>query len=187
MFSWDVWWNGYFLVWSQERQSNWSRKSREKIFLEGISYQKFMKLIFLDIDWVIIPSGTIYCKESRVSPTCLRWFEAVVVETWAKIVISSTWRQNMDHVTELFKDSEIVRNNIIWRTPFLWGWRSTEINMFLIDFEKRGHTVENWLAIDDDVADMWYAQHHKKFVRTDTFVGFTGFHAKEVMCILNLQ
>lgn len=150
-----------------------------------------MKIIFLDIDWVIIPAWTIYCKESRVKPECAELLHKILIETWANIVISSTWRSNMTKVMELFSEYPLVLERIIWRTWFYW-WRSTEISVWLQQYYNlhetgRGtrNTISHWLAIDDDSADMDFAKHNRVFVQTDTYVWINEKQTEEAIYILN--
>lgn len=150
-----------------------------------------MKIIFLDIDWVMIPAGTIYCKENRVKPECAALLDLILVKTWACIVISSTWRSRMEDVRELFQDYPVIIERIIGRTGFYW-WRSTEISVWLQQYynlhdtgKGTRYTISHWIAIDDDSADMDFAKHNRVFVQTDTFQWLNEEQAEVAVSILN--
>lgn len=155
-----------------------------------------MKIIFLDLDWVLIKFwDTPEIRKSRAEKKQTWWIITdlddelvknlldIVIQTWAKIVISSSWRRStilMWKLRDQFYNyqiknkyfSETLWNRVISKTPHsLWFWRWNEIltwlNIHNETCEKWLH-ISSWIAIDDDSADMKSIFRLWKLIHTKT-------------------
>ena len=159
---------------------------------------KPIKLIFLDIDGVLNTSDYqaclhILCRSKHpqeeinkgklmpyytrdhygqlFNPMCVKFLEALLRNTGAKIVISSTWRmEGLSKMRDMWKGRHYF-GEIIGITPVSKGRvRGLEIAEFLGNFEG---DVESYVIIDDDSADI----HQKE--RLCKCNNRTGFGYKE--------
>lgn len=163
-----------------------------------------MKVVFLDIDgvlnsndWYTYRYNTCTSKEiddeyplKEIDPRGLMYLRTLIQETKAKIVISSSWRHNMDvkKFTELFKklgfEEEIIDiTPDFGYDPFMFAYpRGCEILAWIRNFEKKDH-VESYVILDDDI-DMLYCQ-KDNFIPIDTTHGLTLKNVLKAIKILN--
>src|SRR5690606_28926412 len=140
-----------------------------------------MKLIFLDIDGVLVLSS-----RSGFNKKCLLELKRIVNVTNAKIVLSSCWR--------LFDDSRKIVSDVLksYNIPTFIGYthcrktytpRATEILVWLGLFKKK-HKVDGWIAIDD--IDLLSQSHLMKghFVHCDPQKGLTKERANLAIQLL---
>lgn len=128
--------------------------------------EKYLKIIiFLDIDWVIIP----YLNNENCPPKWTKlWFwnmyftsdeaigvlMALIKETDAKIVLSSSWRVYEDWLLKLYdflleKYNFDLKKYVIWKTPRIWKrWR--EIKEWL---NKNKDKYNFFLILEDEPFD----------------------------------
>lgn len=157
-----------------------------------------MKIIFLDLDGVLIkfPSKE---RKSRADKTILNNFifdkelvvnlKNIIKETNAKIVISSSWRHNMERVDNAFIEAnlDLDLDFIFNKTPSdLWYWRWNEILTWLNDYHKtckNWYHITNWCVIDDDDFDMKCIKKLWKLVKIDANFWLVDIH--EVINLLN--
>lgn len=148
------------------------------------------KIIFLDIDGVL----NVYCQgRDEFGCTFHQQFEdnlrAIIEETGAKIVVSSTWRLSGLQVMQDMWNKRKLPGKVIDITPH-------------IDICKRGEEIQYWLdnnqvinyVIIDDDSDMLKSQ-LKNFVKTsgninhpdcvDIGYGLTRICAEKAIKILN--
>jgi len=118
----------------------------------------------------------------------------IIMHTWAKIVISSSWRRNMmDKVRDEFYLAEEKTwfnfwSHVISQTPdSLWYWRWNEI----LSWIDRHHAtcwvwdhITHWVAIDDNDHDMKCIKRLWRFVHTRVWDWLTKEKFCEVMLIL---
>lgn len=162
-----------------------------------------MKILFLDLDWVLIKFWD--TPQIRKSRSDKHWnfkswiiydfdldlvenLKHIIEETWAWIVISSSWRHNMERVRDSFYAAWLDWNRVISRTPdSLWHWRWNEILSWLNYYHENcwvwSH-VKKWVAIDDDSFDMKCVSRLWRFVHTKTSEWLTKEKAKEVIELL---
>ena len=160
-----------------------------------------MKIIFLDIDGVLIRFwNTAKIRKTRAE----KWtwwiiydfdedlvlnLKHLVKETWAKIVISSSWRHDMDRVKQSFLEANLDYDLVIGKTPgSLWYGRGNEVLTYVLNnlnesimFED---VIENFVMIDDDSFDSKCVKRLWKFVHTKTHEWLTIEKMKEAINIL---
>jgi len=168
-----------------------------------------MKVIFLDIDGAMATSYTMkngwkYKKNSSrlkysnfikdkktLSRKCIRALNRLVVETKAKVVITSAWRYDGDtkyfqrlfisrgfcgEIIDLSPKWEEYRNLIGIETindlQMFWEYeRGNEIRLWL-EWNKHKN-IESYIIIDDDVDDI-EPLYEGRFIHTNIDQGFQG-------------
>lgn len=160
-----------------------------------------MKVIFLDIDWVLIRIWKWLLRKWRhqkrtwwlltdFNEDLVLNLKHLIKETWAKVVISSAWRHDMERTKkswlEAWLDWDWV---VIWRTPSgLWHWRWNEILTYIFDFNENilrsEPHIDTWIAIDDDSADMKVVNRLWKFIHCRHFDWLTIEKIKEAINLL---
>ena len=161
-----------------------------------------MKIIFLDIDWVLIKFWNSYKIRKTRSEKWQSWtinsfdldlvenLKYIISKTNAKIVISSSWRHDMDRVEKAFKKAWLNSDLIVWSTPVeLWYWRWNEVLTYILENLKNSRmfedVIENFVMIDDDNFDAKCVIRLWKFVHTKTNIWLNKTKAKEAIRILN--
>lgn len=161
-----------------------------------------MKILFLDIDWVLIPlfrrdhwlktmNGILADIPKEVSDNLVR----VLQDPSVFIVISSSWRHYWEWCKELLQDIVIDSNwNTVWNRVIsktwekTWGWRSTEILMWLNEYHRTArfwYHITHWVAIDDEQFDMKAIRRIGRLIKTEAAIGLTSEHAEEIISLLN--
>jgi hypothetical protein len=130
-----------------------------------------MKLIFLDIDGVLINGNHIreHGNPRRADPVCVQNLQSILDATLAKIIVSSSWRINKP--LSLLKDSlmkaGIPTESIIGKTPQMSnGHRGMEIKAYLL----RNYTLTPTYVIIDDDSD-FFPEQLPKHVKTEFAYG----------------
>ena len=156
-----------------------------------------MKIVFLDIDGVLnsddwYKSGEAkkaYEKTKIVSdyhfdPNAWKWVEKLLIETGAKIVLSSSWRNyNLEATLNDFKGTnfEVLNKYIVGITPrSVLRHRGSEIKTFI---ETTDIKIDKYVIIDDDTD--FNTEQLPYFVRTDWFKGITEENYNKAKKILN--
>lgn len=157
-----------------------------------------MKLIFLDIDWVLIR----FWNSDKIRKTrAEKWqswmiydfdedlvlnLKHLIKETWAKIVISSSWRHDMERVKQSFLEANLDYNLVIGKTPKdLNYWRWNEILHYIMDFHNcETWKITNWIMIDDDDFDAKCVKRLWRFIHTKTSQWLTIEKMKEAIELL---
>jgi hypothetical protein len=165
-----------------------------------------MKVIFLDFDGVLNTESFLVhffkimemCSVKRpeakqlrrvliqddygnlFDPLCMNQLEWVLEMTDAKIVISSSWRNNgIETMRSMWKDRQ-YKGEIYDVTPYFWGkMRGEEIAAWLSEHPE----VTNYVILDDDT-DMLESQKNN-FLRCNDMYGITNEIAKRAVEILN--
>ncbi len=89
------------------------------------------KIIFLDIDWVLITSEQ-DMQEWIFNQNSCNNLMYILEKTWAKLVISSSWRHNLEKLKIAWENNWLDWNLIIWVAPSKTGWwRDEEILQWL--------------------------------------------------------
>ena len=167
-----------------------------------------IKLLFLDVDGVLCSSMYGTKKEY------FKHLKQIIEETKCKIVISSTWRLNPRHRSQLLGlisryceyTTEQVNQLVIGDTPDLIYTddpmkshameikycRAHEIDSFLRSQKiKIEYNVISWVALDDDTLDSpqlnYYASEIMKdhFVHIDPMYCLNKSYAEKAISILN--
>lgn len=110
-----------------------------------------MKLIFLDIDGVLVTTKSLLAgNEYRFDKDCVKNLMDILTATQAKIVISSSWREDrtLEQLQKLFV-SNGLGDNIIGVTPIHGDHeiRGSEVKAFL---EKADLEIEKFVILDDE-------------------------------------
>lgn len=165
-----------------------------------------MKLIFLDIDGVLSTpysvqtardirkrSNPVYKQPTKIHTNfefldnlCLHRFNKFILDTDAKIVISSTWRKlfSLEQLQAGFASRLACKfaNRIIGVTPKLSsGFRGFEVAEYL---RTAPFEVTNMVIIDDDNDFLQWQTPHLVLTKGD--VGFDSNHIAESKKKLNL-
>lgn len=108
-----------------------------------------------------------YPQDKRVSNTqAVLWLEKLCKEFNADIVITSTWRKDYELACECLYNSGLSKEiKIIDKTPWLDGYRGTEIDAWL-----KKHSCSTFVILDDDTDMAPYMDH---LVKTDFDTGIT--------------
>ena len=156
-----------------------------------------MKIVFLDIDGVLnsddwYKSGEAkkaYEKTKIVSdyhfdPKAWKWVEKLLIETGAKIVLTSSWRNfTLEATLKDFVGTkfEVLNKHIVGVTPrSRLRHRGKEIETFMQSTDIK---INKYVIIDDD-SDM-NTEQLPYFVRTDWFQGITEENYNKAKKILN--
>ncbi len=156
-----------------------------------------MKVVFLDIDGVLNHPGT-YSEGAPwrreeverlrvpVDPGCMARLNRLIVETGAKIVISSSWRlfarweelgpalARYGLVADVIGETPDLVNDPVW----LEAWRTRDGAPFAYERIERGMEISEWIAahpevtafvILDDCSDMADVKH--RLVQCDANFG----------------
>ena len=103
-------------------------------------------VIFLDFDGVLAPIRT-WDRYGDLEPACVDVLNAIVAQTGADVVVSSTWRHGKS-VAELqaVLDAQGFAGRVLDKTPTVGpgATRGDEIAAWLAQ-----HAVERWVIVDD--------------------------------------
>lgn len=155
-----------------------------------------MKVIFLDIDGVLnthnskthAPSGCYGIESSK-----LKKISKIVSETGAKVVLSSTWKSEIDkNLRYLTSDGKYMLNKFKYDGKFILFDKTPDAETSL----QRGKEISTWLqyhttvekfVIIDDIefSDMGYFGLLNNLVLTDEYYGITDDNVAEAIRILN--
>jgi len=155
---------------------------------------RILNIIFLDVDNVLNSTTKlieVYKKTGKphsgyrypFDERCLNNLRELVINTKAKIVVTSIWRETEEGKVTLLNELKKydLDEEVIGYTPVLNSKkRVEEIRSFLEDIENNCKFV-----ILDDMTDM--GEFSTFLVKTDSKVGLTSENVKEAIKILNLQ
>jgi hypothetical protein len=126
---------------------------------------EFEKLIFLDIDGVLITG--VY--NNKFDPTSVSLFNRLIQETGAKVVISSSRRYvGVEKLTDFFVKHGVICDII-------------DITPIGFEFQNRGEEIDCWLrengmpdkfCIIDDNTNRITDYFFNSFVKTESKIGF---------------
>lgn len=172
-----------------------------------------MKIIFLDIDWVLVPFWWPYERWKirdmfervkiwdeevilpKTNPECVKNLWKIIEETGAQIVISSSWRHTWSHLQKLLQREENESWDNLWnhvtsKTPSMTGWwRWNEILQYLSDYHKtckEWFHITHWIAIDDSDAGMSRIRDLNSFVQTRPHIGLDEDSTRLAISLLNI-
>eukprot|EP00943_MAST-04B_sp_MAST-4B-sp1_P009738 g9738.t1 len=156
-----------------------------------------IKVIFLDIDGVLLPFSSTSFTFSKIS---LQVLNDIVKYTGAEIVLSSTWRMDesaIETIYDNFKDYPMLSTVKFkqWnRTcPTLHVGRAVEIKDFIENkAPKLGLQIKKYLVIDDEpvvIPNKKPFDHYfvNKCIQTDSHIGLCKEHLKQALDILSAQ
>ena len=143
------------------------------------------KIIFLDIDGVMIPNFKEW-EEQEFDEWCIYILLYIIQKTWADIVISSSWRHHLWKLKTLWEKSGLNWELVKWATPSrTWGGRDWEIRQWLDWNIDNLEPPYSWVAIDDEYQPMPTTDLMWKLVRTDPKVWLTRKEAELIIYKLN--
>jgi hypothetical protein len=154
-----------------------------------------MKIIFLDIDGVLIPDFDHEKLDQQWNQSCVNNLIYIINKTWAKIIISSSWRHNLKSLKRSWLEAWLDWGYIIWVTPSkTWWGRDEEIRQWLewfliynriLNSEYAMDFISSWVAIDDEYFNMKKTDAMWKLIRTEIWTGLNTEKAEEAINILN--
>ena len=138
-----------------------------------------MKIIFLDVDGVLINRAACRAGFGKVDPVCIAVLNKLLADSGAFIVVSSCWRMGKTvlELRDLFNDWGVTPGRILDRTGRSNDVRGVEIQEWLDQREKHRGDVESFVIVDDD-SDMAHLLH--RHVKTSMATGLTEEHAELV-------
>jgi len=112
-----------------------------------------MKLIFLDIDWVLHPFlwNEDFCQKQ------INNLMYIINKTWAKIIISSDWKYWLEHLYSKWHETILppylghTDRNLLhsYKNINFENIREKEIESFLKVCDEWNDNIESWIVIDD--------------------------------------
>ena len=150
-----------------------------------------MKVLFLDIDGVLLNGPDLYKYGNRYLPEeKINLLNSICEATECVIVVSSTWRLHDECMDELIAAGVSAEFHEDWKTDYpaphpqhslieVGKTRGREIKEWL----DRHPEVENYVIIDDnsDILD----EQMDNFVKTEFEIGLTEDHAEAAKEILS--
>jgi len=123
----------------------------------------------------------------------------IIVETWAFIILSSSWRNSptlIERLRDQFYNYSLPDNfssvdlwgRLIWKTDsYLWHGRGNEVLNYIMSHNencKWGKHINKWVMVDDDDFDSKCVKRLGHFVHTKTHEGLTDEKTEECIKIL---
>lgn len=160
-----------------------------------------MKILFLDVDGVLnyemceAKIGVYY----GVDQGKVKLLKQIVDATGAKIVLSSTWRRNIQvgmplecqdnpFAIELMSKLQAEGLKIYDLTPVdkSDSYRYEQIMSVMKEYKHNGQMIDAWCVLDDDMFDRFNEPKFRKhFVWTSFVDGLTEENVREAIGILN--
>jgi hypothetical protein len=161
-----------------------------------------MKIIFLDFDgvlntaswlrrqaadWMSSPKGKPYEKEREIDPSAVARLNQITEKTGAKIVVSSSWREDysLEELRTLLRGKGCT-GDIIGVTPDLSARSKGGIWMA----PSRGRAIQTWLEQNTTsetsfiIIDDASVKPKKRLVRTNLKSGLQDSHVKQAIALL---
>ena len=142
-----------------------------------------MKLIFLDIDGVLISER--FMSDNTADPRCVEQLNRITDRTGADIVVSSSWRHHGIQKVTLILRQWGVTGNILDITPDMRQLspdkkRRCEILKWMDSYEGYSWLNDAYVIIDDE-PDVYASRHT---VLTDPAFGLNEVDADKAIAIL---
>lgn len=142
-----------------------------------------MKVIFLDIDGVLVTRGSLKKASglrSPFDPDCVEALNFLVEESKAVIVVTSSWKRilGLEELKDVFEHHGVIAE-MIATTPNILGSRGDEIERWLTGKDR----IESFVILDDD-SDMF--PYEDNLVRTDSSSGLTLESVNKALKILGV-
>lgn len=140
------------------------------------------RIIFLDVDGVL-NGFKFQCKDFAVNWSCVRILKEIIEETWAEVVISSSWRLSEESLSQLYRECLCfdldLEKYVIWKTPKLTQWRWAEIRQWLLK-----NPFSDFVILEDSPHDMIFYVEEGLVVKTDHEFGLTAEDKEKAIKIL---
>jgi hypothetical protein len=145
------------------------------------------KIIFLDVDGVIINRASCRKGFGIVDPICVSRLNGLIEKSGAELVVSSCWRMGNVHnvsLRELVNEKWGIKGIVLDKTPRLPSdVRGDEIKDWLDQRHQRRGDIESFVILDDD-ADM--ADLLDRLVQTSFEHGLTDIDVLQALEILKI-
>lgn len=166
-----------------------------------------MKIIFLDIDGVLNMYGS-SCRTfmkpygQHIEPHLVQRLNYIIEKTNAKIVISSSWRSDMEDLEKQLREQGFKYwTRVIGKTChplvkdenmpyprnescYLYNHRGEQINKWLDD---ANYKIDKFIIIDDEISDISPFVDEKNIIRTDYNEGMLHKDAIKIIESLNAK
>ncbi|HEC72062.1 MAG: HAD domain-containing protein [Candidatus Thorarchaeota archaeon] len=158
-----------------------------------------MKIIFLDIDGVLVTPGSLRASGGKVfsdfHPPCVACLNEIIKKSNAKIVISSTWRHGHPKYFDIrsFLEEQGVKGEIIGMTRTgdsahrgikIMAWLADHSNGFQVKNAVGqiigSDRIDSYVILDDTLV-----RPYDNLVQTDMNDGLNPNHIKKALEILN--
>lgn len=145
-----------------------------------------MKILFLDIDGVLISSRSMLALATypAFDPVACRLIEAFCQRSKARIVICSAWREerNKSDMEVIFDSMSIAKTHLHedWATPVIFGPRAREIQ----DWLSRHPETSHYAILDDGIGLEGLELH---VVQPDSDIGILIEHIIDLCALLDVQ
>ena len=139
-----------------------------------------MKLIFLDVDGVLIPARNYFTTKyaNKIDPLAIEALYAIVERTQAKIVFNSVWNRSIDRLMDLITGTGMSNLCFFHETEFGHTKypevpsRLEAIEDYLQQIQDPKYTddiitVTHWVALDDEMIM------HRNAIWVDPELGIT--------------
>lgn len=151
-----------------------------------------MNIIFLDIDGVVRTDNSdkfwsnllntkipISVFERKFDKKSISILNEIVYYTNAKVVISSSWKNNfsLNELKDIFK-KEGFNGEVIDVTKCLYN-RGEEIQEYLDT-----HNINKYVVIDDNIKDIRNHINSKRIIECDSYIGLSGVNVENIIDIL---
>lgn len=125
-------------------------------------YKQDMKAIFLDIDWVLIKIKENSKYVLKLNEELIKNLYKIIQETWASIVLSSSWGKNKILVKKIKEDFQEFSRKYCTDKVDLWDYvvwhtinyhnRWIEILTFIFNYNKKiiNPPIREFVVIDDE-------------------------------------
>ena len=147
-----------------------------------------MKIIFLDIDGVLIKWDNIgsinpyWSFVDEFDRSCINNLLYIIEKTWAKLVISSSWRHELWSLRKTWLSYWLDWDLIIWVTPSKTNkGRNWEIKQWL----AWNPNITDWITIDDCYYSLDWCREQNRLVQPDVNKWLTREEARIAINILN--
>lgn len=154
-----------------------------------------MKIVFLDIDGVLINEECLRAGNQNAHPGCVKALNWLVEQSGAGLVVTSTWRiMGFGYIQTAFNRWRI-NGKIIDMTPRLefkpnsiWiaGGRELEIREWLKSYSQHQDAAQlEYVILDDDHRSIGALS--DRLVQTTSYDGLTMQDAKRALAMLNKE
>lgn len=140
-----------------------------------------MKVVFLDVDGVLNTHSSGFMK--TVTKSKLRLLSEIVDRTGAKLVLSSTWRLDIEFKSNLIRKLAYRKLRLYSSTPANHNYPNEYLRGYQIQEWLEDNKVDRYVILDD--VDTMLDHQKQFFVMTDPDVGLTKDLANKAVEILN--
>lgn len=167
---------------------------------DALSWARMLKIIFLDIDGVLLPFPSDSKDTGLFPPSTLQALHHLLKEaTGASLVLSSTWRVRQDYIHDILQclqDFGIdIKEFYDITDPQMHSERQWEIQAWLSKKQTQlgANETITWLALDDEDLEEGEANEtyrdlfHGHAVKTESHLGLTMNDVEEALRLWRAQ